>query len=241
MKKQTLSTVVLAIAATWVTTSLAAEWSYTGEHGVEHWGKTFTTCGEGVNQTPIDINATTQAELVPLHIEYKGQVSELTNNGHTVQANVTAGSLLKVDGKTFELKQFHFHTPSENYLKSKQFPLEAHFVHATPDGQLAVIGVMFDTGPRANDQLSTLLSTIPTKGETQSVSTALNPADFLPREREYYRFNGSLTTPPCSEGVRWFVMKDHLTGSEQQIQALHQVMGDNARPLQPVNARLVLE
>ncbi len=162
--------VVAILAGVLSSTCYAAEWSYSGEHGTEHWGETFTTCGEGANQTPIDITSPTQAELAPLHIEYQGQISELTNNGHTVQANVTAGSSLSIDGEQFELKQFHFHTPSENYLKGKQFPLEAHFVHANADGQLAVIGVMFDTGPRANDPLSALLTSIPKKKERHSPS-----------------------------------------------------------------------
>ncbi|MGF1789285.1 carbonic anhydrase [Photobacterium profundum] len=226
---------------TWATTSYAAEWSYTGEHGAEHWGESFATCGEGVNQTPIDINQTTQAELTPLHLDYEGQVTELVNNGHTIQANLTGKNTLTVDGKTFELKQFHFHTPSENYLKGKQYPLEAHFVHATDKGELAVVAVMFDVGPRSNNELTTLLGSIPDDGQKVELKESLNPADLLPRDREYYRFNGSLTTPPCSEGVRWFVMQEPQTSSKAQTEKLQEVMGNNSRPLQPLNARLILE
>ncbi|EAS42056.1 carbonic anhydrase [Photobacterium profundum] len=241
MKKRTLHILAFAMMTTWATTSYAAEWSYTGEHGAEHWGESFATCGEGVNQTPIDINQTTQAELTPLHLDYEGQVTELVNNGHTIQANLTGKNTLTVDGKTFELKQFHFHTPSENYLKGKQYPLEAHFVHATDKGELAVVAVMFDVGPRSNNELTTLLGSIPDDGQKVELKESLNPADLLPRDREYYRFNGSLTTPPCSEGVRWFVMQEPQTSSKAQTEKLQEVMGNNSRPLQPLNARLILE
>lgn len=241
MKTRTLHVLAFAMMTTWATTSYAAEWSYTGEHGTEHWGELFATCGEGVNQTPIDINQTTQADLAPLHIDYEGKVTELVNNGHTIQANLTGKNTLTVDGQTFELKQFHFHTPSENYLKGKQYPLEAHFVHATDKGELAVVAVMFDVGPRSNSELTTLLASIPDDGQKVALKEALNPVDLLPRDREYYRFNGSLTTPPCSEGVRWFAMQEPQTNSKAQTEKLQAVMGNNARPLQPLNARLILE
>lgn len=241
MNKRTLQVLAFAITTTWATAGYAADWSYTGEHGAEHWGETFSTCGDGVNQTPIDIKQTTQAELAPLQIEYKGKIAELINNGHTIQANLTGENTLTVDGQAFELKQFHFHTPSENYLKGKQYPLEAHFVHANENGKLAVIAVMFDFAPRTNDELTTLLASIPQKKQKVELGGSLNPADFLPRDREYYRFNGSLTTPPCTEGVRWFVMQEPQAGSEAQTEKLKKVMGNNARPLQPLNARLILE
>ncbi|MGF1683535.1 carbonic anhydrase [Photobacterium minamisatsumaniensis] len=241
MKKRTVQTLVLAMSTCWAVVSHATEWSYTGERGAEHWGDTFATCGEGVNQTPIDVNKAIKAELVPLHIDYQGSVKEIINNGHTIQANITGENTLTVDNEEFALKQFHFHTPSENYINGKQYPLEAHFVHANQQGQLAVIAVMFNTGPRANDQLNMLLEAIPKKDTATQLTSTFNPAELLPRDREYYRFNGSLTTPPCSEGVRWFMMKDHQSGSEKQVGSLHGVMGDNARPLQPLNARVILE
>ncbi|PSW12200.1 carbonic anhydrase [Photobacterium sanctipauli] len=229
------------MAAASMTSTQAAEWSYEGENGVDNWGKQFATCGEGANQTPIDIKRTIKAELTPLQIDYQGKVQEVINNGHTVQANVEGKNQLVIDDEVFDLQQFHFHTPSENYIAGKQFPLEVHFVHANAEGQLAVVAAMFKTGPRGNEAFNTLLATVPDKDQTLSLTDTLNPAELLPREREYYRFNGSLTTPPCSEGVRWFVMREAQAGSEEQIDSLHQVMGDNARPLQPLNARVVLE
>ncbi|WP_281223582.1 carbonic anhydrase [Photobacterium sanguinicancri] len=218
----------------------AAEWGYQGDHGTESWGKTFSTCGEGKNQSPVDIQQTIDANLTPLHINYQGVITELVNNGHTVQANVSGKNTLTLAGESFELKQFHFHTPSENYLQGKQYPLEAHFVHANSKGELAVIGVMFATGERENDSVKSLLSTLPDTNTRQQITATISPADLLPRSREYYRFNGSLTTPPCSEGVRWFVLKEHLTSTREEVNALQQVMGNNARPLQPLNARTIL-
>ncbi|TDR71717.1 carbonic anhydrase [Photobacterium lutimaris] len=240
MKSPSFKVLLLAIAAASLSSAQAAEWSYEGEHGAENWGKNFVTC-EGVNQTPIDIKHTIKAELTPLQIDYQGKVHEVINNGHTVQANVEGKNQLVIDDQTFDLKQFHFHTPSENYIAGKQFPLEVHFVHANAEGQLAVVAVMFNTGPRGNEAFNTLLATVPEADQTLPLKDALNPVDLLPREREYFRFNGSLTTPPCSEGVRWFVMREAQTGTEQQIDSLRKVMGDNARPLQPLNARVVLE
>ena len=241
MATHTLRAVALALLACSATAAQAAEWSYKGEHGVEHWGAMYATCGEGVNQTPIDIKNPTEAELAPLQIDYEGKVTEVVNNGHTIQANVSGKNTLTVDGDTFTLKQFHFHTPSENYIEGKQYPLEVHFVHANSKGQLAVIGAMFEVGPRGNDAFNALLATIPQKDHTTALANTFNPADLLPRDREYYRFNGSLTTPPCSEGVRWFVMQEPQAATQAQTDALHKVMGNNARPLQPLNARLVLE
>ncbi|MGF1726351.1 carbonic anhydrase [Photobacterium nomapromontoriensis] len=241
MKKHTLAVLVLTAAICGVNTASAAEWSYQGEHGAAHWGEEFATCSQGMNQTPVDIKTPTEAELAPLHIDYQGTVTNIINNGHTVQANVSGNNTLQVDGDTFELKQFHFHTPSENFIDGKQFPLEVHFVHANSKGQLAVISAMFETGPRGNEAFNDLLTTIPANGEQIAISNPLSPAALLPREREYFRFNGSLTTPPCSEGVRWFVMQEHQTSSKSQTDALHNVMGNNARPLQPLNARLILK
>lgn len=229
------------LAASWATQTSAADWHYEGAHGVEHWGEQFETCGEGLNQSPVNITETLSAKLAPLHIDYQGQVSELINNGHTIQANVSGQNTLDIEGETFTLKQFHFHTPSENTIKGKQFPLEVHFVHASSQGQLAVIAAMFETGPRGNATLGNLLNSLPETGETRIPGATINPADLLPRERDYYRFSGSLTTPPCTEGVRWYVLKEPQASSPAQTTALHEIMGDNARPVQPLNARVILQ
>ncbi|KLV06570.1 carbonic anhydrase [Photobacterium aquae] len=238
MKKQLIGAILCALATT---SAQAAEWSYQGENGVEHWGEHFATCGEGLNQTPINIANTIEAELAPLHLDYQGKITSITNNGHTVQANISGKNELLIDGQAFTLKQFHFHTPSENTINNKQFPIEVHFVHANEAGQLAVVAVMFNTGTRGNETLSALTASLPATGESITLSSDLSPADLLPRERDYYRFNGSLTTPPCSEGVRWFVLKEPVAAGSAQESALSRTMGENARPVQPINARVILE
>lgn len=237
----TTKTALLILATCWAAPGTAAEWHYEGPHGVEHWGEQFATCAEGVNQSPVDITEMLSAELAPLHIDYQGQVSELVNNGHTIRANVSGQNTLTIEGETFTLKQFHFHTPSENTIQHKHYPLEAHFVHANPQGKLAVIAAMFESGPRGNPALETLLTRLPQNGDRITLSDTLNPASLLPREREYYRFNGSLTTPPCTEGVRWYVMKEPQASTPAQTSALQEIMGNNARPVQPLNARVVLQ
>ncbi|ELV8626783.1 carbonic anhydrase [Vibrio cidicii] len=220
-------------------TTLASEWGYEGHHGPEHWGNVAKECAIGKNQSPIDIAQPVEAEMKALELNYTGQVVSLTNNGHTLQAGVSGENVFHVDGKSFELKQFHFHTPSENAIRGKQYPLEAHFVHADSEGNLAVIAVMFDTG-KQNPLLSELTAKMPTVGEQVTLPHAFDVAALLPKQQDYFRFNGSLTTPPCSEGVRWFVLKQASELSNSQTEHLMSVMGRNNRPLQPLNARTVL-
>ena len=144
-------------------------------------------------------------------------------------------------GDTFALKQFHFHTPSENTLNGEHSPLEAHFVHANSNNALAVISVFYQAGLREDSALKQVLSSIPNNNQTIQPSTSIALDSLLPRVRSYYRFSGSLTTPPCSEGVRWFVLKDKQTADQQEIDQLKAIMGNNARPTQPIHARKVLQ
>ena len=225
-----------------------AHWAYTGDHGPDHWGdlkSDFKICKTGKNQSPIDIKVSSavEANLSNLNVSYKDSGLNVLNNGHTIQANYKEGSHIIADGQRFDLKQFHFHTPSENHIAGKSYPLEVHLVHADVSGNLAVIGVMFEEGA-ANDFLAGIWDHMPTKaGGTHEDSAALiNANKLLPKDSGYYRFSGSLTTPPCSEGVRWFVMKKPLTASKAQVEAFHKVLGgNNNRPVQPTYARLILQ
>lgn len=246
MKKHTLScaVAVLTLLSAQSQASSGPHWGYVGETGPAHWGELdpkFSICAAGLNQSPIDIASTIEAELAPLAIAYASAGNEILNNGHTVQVNVMPGSTLSVDGKAFELKQFHFHTPSENTIDGKPFALEVHLVHADAEGHLAVIGVMFEEGG-ANPTIEALWQTMPQEaGAKQPLTTPADPATLLPEGRDYYRFNGSLTTPPCTEGVRWLVMKTPLTVSKAQVETFAAaVHGANNRPVQNVNARPVL-
>ena len=247
-KVRRMRTVVLQLLAlslmSWSGVALAQHWGYSGEAGPENWSKIdakYAMCGAGRNQSPVDLTAFIAAELKPLKFGYKAGVSEIVNNGHTVQINYAAGSSVTVDGHAFELKQFHFHSPSENRVGGKQFPLEGHLVHADKDGNLAVVAVMFQEGA-ANPLLAKVWPTMPAKaGEKASLPAGLSVTQMLPKERDYYRFNGSLTTPPCSEGVWWLVLKRPATVSKPQLEQFSKAIGfANNRPVQPLNARTVL-
>jgi carbonic anhydrase len=220
-----------------------AAWDYSGAAGPENWAKLspeFSACA-GSNQSPINLSGFIDAKLEPITFSYKTGSSEILNNGHTVQINAREGSSIVVDGIQFDLKQFHFHVPSENLIKGKSFPMEGHLVHADKDGHLAVVAVMVTEG-EANKALEKAWAQLPEKGEKVALTSDISPLEILPENRDYYRFNGSLTTPPCSEGVRWLVMKQPITASKEQIeQFLHVIHHHNNRPVQAVNARPVLE
>ena len=222
----------------------AVHWGYKGENGPEHWGDIdprFATCKNGVNQSPINLTGFTEADLPAITFNYNLISTEMLDNGHTEQVNIKEGSSITVDGIKFELKQFHFHSPSENNINGKSFPLEAHFVHASKDGKLAVVAVMFEEG-KANDALTELWDQMPEKVGEHHAIDAKHLDALLPEDRDYYRFNGSLTTPPCTEGVRWLVMKKPVTLSKAQIEKFGKVLHmQNNRPLQPSNARMILK
>lgn len=225
--------------------SMASGWGYSGHGAPEHWGElepSFEMCGKGVNQSPIDLTGFVEAELEPITFKYTGLATEVLNNGHAIQANYTAGSTIQAAGKTFELKQFHFHSPSENTINGESFPMEGHFVHMAEDGSLAVIAVMYKVGEE-NEGMKKIWKQMPTKaGDKAAMASQVKAGELMPEDRDYYRFNGSLTTPPCSEGVLWMVMKNPVTVSQKQVDAFVHVMHHpNNRPVQPVNARPVLQ
>ena len=223
-----------------------AEWGYTGHNTPETWGhlsEKYRLCSEGLNQSPINItHSISDPNHPPLNLDYKKGSKEVVNNGHTIQVNVDAGDKLVVDGITFELKQFHFHSPSENRINGKSFPLEAHFVHLDKDGNIAVVAVMFEEGTE-NKDLAKIWAKMPEKaGEKNELKVDDIAANLIPEKQHYYRFNGSLTTPPCTEGVRWFVLEKPLTISKEQIEKFQHVMHHpNNRPVQPLGARIIVE
>lgn len=222
-----------------------AHWGYEGKEGPERWGKLdpeFSTCADGRNQSPIDLTAMVEGELPDIDIRYQPGGEAVVNNGHTVQVNYAPGSTILVDGHRFELKQFHFHSPSENTIDGRSFPLEAHFVHADAEGNLAVIAVLFQEG-KENTALKSAWRKMPSHaGEPVPLAQQMDAAALLPEDRDYYRFNGSLTTPPCSEGVWWLVMKSRVSASKAQIAKFSQAMGHpNNRPVQPLNARMIVQ
>ncbi len=244
MKLLTLSLLLSSVA--FASTASETHWEYSGKHGTAHWGEIspkFSTCSTGVNQSPIDIKSTIEAELPALTLDYNASKIELINNGHTIQANIAGKNTFTNDDGKFDLKQFHFHSPSENTINGQSFPLEVHFVHADDNGRLAVIGLMFKEG-KENKVLAKFWDEMPAKaGKKAAIAGSLQSLDLLPANasKDYYRFNGSLTTPPCSEGVRWFVVKEPVEASKAQIDKFYKLMGGATnRPVQPVNARVVL-
>jgi len=229
-------------------TSFAADdaphWEYKGDSGPANWGdlhESFAACKNGKMQSPIDLASANTRTKVSVKVSYKPTPLTVLNNGHTVQFNVNNGSSISLGGKTFKLLQFHFHTPSEHVMHGKPLPLEAHFVHKSADGALAVIGVVFAEWSN-NQILKPLMKHIPME-KTKPVHQAdvmIDLAAMLPANRQLFRYMGSLTTPPCSEGVNWMVMKTPVFASKEQIAALNKAMGDNARPKQPANNRLII-
>ncbi|MBL0721078.1 MAG: carbonic anhydrase family protein [Sulfurovum sp.] len=221
------------------------EWGYTGHNSPESWGTLFPKnkmCGIGKNQSPINITTTLHMNLDELKVEYTGSSKNIINNGHTVQVNMGDGNIITLHGMIFSLKQFHFHTPSENRINGKAFPLEAHFVHLDKDGNIAVVAVMFEEG-KENKVLAKIWDKMPMKDGVQTPLVLKNIASkLLPTKMEHYHFNGSLTTPPCTEGVRWIVLKNPVTVSKEQVKKFLDVMKhENNRPIQPINARVVVE
>lgn len=220
-------------------------WEYQGAHNPTHWAEldpAFESCARGSQQSPIDIRATEKVALPALEFSYGSATPSIVNNGHTVQVNLPPGQQLKVGEQSYELLQFHFHTPSEEAINGQRKPLVAHFVHRNAAGQLGVVAVLFDIGA-GNTAFSPVFDHLPTKaGEIITVADlTLDLAALLPADRHYYSFEGSLTTPPCSEGVNWMVLKTPVQLSAAQIKAFRRIFSANARPLQPVNGRPVRE
>lgn len=222
----------------------SAHWTYEGEEGPEHWGDLsadFKVCKLGVQQTPIDIRAGTRAELATVVPSFQPMPLKILNNGHTIQTNCEPGSRTTINGEAFDLLQFHFHHPSEHLLSGKAFEMELHFVHKSAAGQLAVLGIFIQPGAE-NAALAPVWAAMPKEaGEEQVIGTTITPADLLPADRGFFRYQGSLTTPPCSEGVLWTVFRQPIEASPAQIRQFAELFANNARPVMPLNQRFLLE
>ncbi len=203
MKKSILLACILLVSGC-ASNGHAPRWGYAGHEGPENWAKLSPdnyACS-GRNQSPINLTRFTDADLSPIGFNYKQGGYEILNNGHTIQVNYEKGSSIKVDGITFNLLQFHFHAPSENHINGQSYPLEAHLVHADKNGNLAVIAVMFNEGGESTGLKAVWPMMPKLAGDKYELPETVGAEDVLPKQRDYYRFNGSLTTPPCSEGVR---------------------------------------
>ena len=221
----------------------APHWGYSGDNGPAHWGALspdYAACSQGKQQSPINITHAKHAKLPIIEFDYKPSSLDVINNGHTIESDYQPGSSITLDGKTYNLVQFHFHHLSENALNGKHFPLEGHLVHKSADGKLAVVAVFFEEG-KPNPAIATVWANMPkTEGkENKLADVKVNASHLLPDSREYYTFPGSLTTPPCTEGVTWLVMSHKMTASKDQIAAFAVLDPDDARPVQPLNGRKI--
>jgi carbonic anhydrase len=218
-------------------------WSYGTIDNPAKWAKInseFALCELGSNQSPINIKNTSLA-VTPLNLEFNYQSTPLSiiNNGHTIQINYKPGSNIKINNEEYELLQFHFHTPSEHTINNQASAMELHLVHRNARGQLAVVGVMMQKG-LANPLIDQIWMNIPPVGKNNNVKTSsINVDNLLPNNKEYFSYIGSLTTPPCSENVKWNVLKTPIQVSEKQIKEFQSVYQINARPVQSINNRKI--
>ncbi len=223
------------------TATQPVQWTYSGEGAPDRWGTLdpeFAACETGTNQSPVDLANATRTDLPDLQFNYQPTPLDIENKGHTVQVDYQPGSSFAVNDTTYELLQFHFHTPAEHRLQGRELAAELHLVHRGPDGELAVVGVLIERGDQ-NAAITPLWNHLPkAPGEEQQIaSVRINAEDLLPSARQHYRYAGSLTTPPCTEGVKWFVLDDPIELSAEQIDALHSVIGTSNRPVQPLGNR----
>ncbi len=219
-------------------------WSYSGDTGPAQWAaleSDYSACGVGKMQSPIDIrNAVAKKSALPAIVfDYKPSPLKIVDNGHTIQVDYAPGSFITVQGERYELVQFHFHKPSEEKINGRSADMVAHLVHKNAGGNLAVVAVLLKTG-RSNKLVETLWKNLPPEKETETLveGVQINAADLLPAKRAaYYTFSGSLTTPPCSEGVTWFVLKSPTAISNAEVARFALLYPMNARPTQPLNGR----
>jgi len=224
--------------------SHAPHWDYQGESGPQAWAQLkneFSVCATGKRQSPIDIRDGIKVQLDSVQFDYRPSSFRVLDNGHTVQVNVSAGNYIEVTGKRFELVQFHFHRPSEERINGRLFDMVAHLVHKDIEGRLAVVAVLLDRG-NAQPLVQAIWNNLPLeKGDEVIARLPIDLNDLLPTDRSYYTYMGSLTTPPCSEGVLWMVMKNPVTLSVEQIAIFARLYPMNARPIQSAGGRLIKE
>lgn len=220
-------------------------WDYGEAHGPSHWGQLnpdYAACSNGHHQSPVDIHNPQKADLPSIQFNYKPSSLHIIDNGHTIMVTYSAGSFISVGGHQYALQQFHFHRPSEEKVNGKGYDMVVHLVHADPDGKLAVVAVLLEQG-QDNPLVRELWSDLPKEKEKEELRdrVQIDVNAVLPADRGYYTYSGSLTTPPCTESVTWFVLKHPMTVSAAEIEQFSKLYRNNARPTQPLYDRVVLE
>ena len=221
-----------------------AHWTYRGHGGPSEWGtlsQEFANCRIGRNQSPIDIHDAKVADLPPIRFDYKPSPLAVIDTGHTIQLNYAPGSSIDLGGVRYELVQFHFHKPSEEKIDGKSHPMVAHLVHKSADDKLAVVAVLLDAGG-TSPMIDVIWKNLPKQKEKETLvqNVTIDATDLLPKQRGYYTFQGSLTTPPCSEEVTWLVLKTPVKIAAAAVAKFGKIYPMNARPVQPVNGRSIL-
>jgi carbonic anhydrase len=217
-------------------------WGYSGKTNSSTWGKlspNFGKCESGMAQSPIDIKGAKKGSSTPITFNYKSSPLVVVDNGHSIQANYAPGSSMTVGGEKYELLQFHFHTPSEHQIAGKASAMEVHLVHRNAAGKLAVVGVMMNKG-KEHPLIARVWQAIPPADKTNTFKNIpINAADLLPATKSYYSYAGSLTTPPCTEGVKWHVLTTGISLSSKQIAIFKKLYPVDARPIQPIGDRQI--
>ena len=217
-----------------------ASWGYEPHNGPALWGtldRAFRACALGTEQSPIDLTGGRRAELAPVEFDYGRSRIEVENTGHTIQINPEPGHGIVLDGTRHELSQFHFHRASEHLVDGVPYPMELHLVHRDGGGGLAVVGVLICEGEE-NAALAPAWACLPPDpGESRAISGEIDLAALLPPFGTTWRYRGSLTTPPCTEGVAWIVPDEPLPMSPAQIAAFAAIYPNNRRPVQPLGDR----
>ncbi|WP_431048405.1 carbonic anhydrase [Roseateles sp. L2-2] len=219
-------------------------WSYTGEGAPDKWGQLqpeFRQCAIGTRQSPIDLRDTIKVDQERIQFDYKPSSFSVVDNGHTIQVNVAPGNGLTIMGRRYELQQFHFHRPSEERINGRQYDMVAHLVHKDAGGREATVAVLLERG---QDQalIQTVWNYLPLeRGDTYTAPVPIDLTQLLPKDQGYFSYMGSMTTPPCTEGVLWLVLRQPVQLSSQQISVFSHLYPMNARPLQAQSGRLIKE
>jgi carbonic anhydrase len=218
-------------------------WTYEGGEGPSHWGELegYATCSDGKTQSPIDVSSPASQDLTNISFHYQPSEVNILNNGHTVQVNYDAGSYIELDGVRYEVLQFHYHAPSEHTVDGESFPAEIHIVHKSADEKLAVVGILLKEGAE-NDAFDAFINNLPAeKTDPKDAGATIDATGFLPAIQTTYRYDGSLTTPPCTEDVQWLLMTTPVELSAQQLSKIEGVFEANNRPVQPLDGRTPVE
>ena len=223
---------------------LSNHWSYEGETGPVNWGRInadWAKCGSGTRQAPIDLRDGMKVDLEQITFDYRQSGFNVVDNGHTIQVAVGFGNYITVQNRSYELVQFHFHRPSEERINGRGTEMVVHLVHKDTEGRLAIVAVLLERGAQ-NSMIQTVWNNLPLeKNDTVTPSVTLDVNHILPAKRDYFTFLGSLTEPPCTEGVLWLVMKQPMPASPAQMALFSRLYPLNARPIQPGGGRVVKE